>query len=364
VTKHIFAGEARMVSKMESSVNPNPARMFYSPDNVGSTTYVTDAAGTLIEHDRYFPFGETWGSSERVAFGNPNASVNNHRNWLFTGKELDTDTGLYYFGARYYDPRSSTWTSPDPILASYMQGAPNGGVFAPRNLGLYTYTWNNPIILRDPTGMSPENDRVSVTGSGRNQVTRIEFDDASTVSARAINSGPQRKDLTGFSLNTSFTDTSGAYKVMVAGAAAGGAALVAGPALVAAAEGFAATHPGAVALATGVAAGEGGIVMGGGNLVPRSVGAAESALSIAERGGPNAGFLRQVQGWSRTQLERAVRSFQKQIELHEGYITDPASHVRGWGSMNSIQRDGLLNHWARELKNFSDQQSIASGLIK
>jgi hypothetical protein len=84
-----------------------------------------------------------------------------------------------------------------------MQGGPNAGVVAPRNLGLYTYTWNNPVILRDPTGMSPENDRVTVTGSGRNQVTRIEFDDPSTVSSRAINQGhtqEQEQRLTGFSV--------------------------------------------------------------------------------------------------------------------------------------------------------------------
>ena len=40
-----------------------------------------------------------------------------------------------------------------PDLASYMQGSPNRGVFAPRNLGLYTYGWNNPVVIRDPNGL-------------------------------------------------------------------------------------------------------------------------------------------------------------------------------------------------------------------
>ena len=57
-----------------------------------------------------------------------------------------------YIIARYYDPRQAQWTSPDPILASFMQGGPNGGVFQPRNLGLYTYAWNSPVRLMDPDG--------------------------------------------------------------------------------------------------------------------------------------------------------------------------------------------------------------------
>ncbi len=74
--------------------------------------------------------------------------------YLFTAKELDEETGLYYFGARYYDPRTSVWQSPDPILASYMGGSPNGGVFNPMNLGVYTYSQNRPVILLDPDGRS------------------------------------------------------------------------------------------------------------------------------------------------------------------------------------------------------------------
>ena len=38
------------------------------------------------------------------------------------------------------------------MLASYMQGEGNGGVFAPQNLGLYSYRWNNPVRMRDPDG--------------------------------------------------------------------------------------------------------------------------------------------------------------------------------------------------------------------
>jgi RHS repeat-associated protein len=42
----------------------------------------------------------------------------------FTSKELDGETGLYYYGARYLDPRTSRWLSGDPAMGDYIPGAP------------------------------------------------------------------------------------------------------------------------------------------------------------------------------------------------------------------------------------------------
>jgi RHS repeat-associated protein len=75
---------------------------------------------------------------------------------LFTGKELDEETELYYFGARYYDPRTSVWQSVDPILGSYMAGGPNGGVYNSSNLALYAYGYLNPMKFLDPDGRLSE----------------------------------------------------------------------------------------------------------------------------------------------------------------------------------------------------------------
>ena len=63
---------------------------------------------------------------------------------------------MFFFcnGARYYDPRTSVWQSPDPILGEYMSGQTNGGVFNPKNLSLFTYTYNNPVNFVDPDGNS------------------------------------------------------------------------------------------------------------------------------------------------------------------------------------------------------------------
>jgi RHS repeat-associated protein len=120
---------------------------FYHPDHLGSSSYVTDIDGEIFQHLEYFPFGETWVEESSNTQRTP---------YLFTGKELDEQTGLYYFGARYYDPRTSVWQSPDPILAKYLQGTGAGlGVYTPRNLNLFAYSHLRPVIMIDPDGMEP-----------------------------------------------------------------------------------------------------------------------------------------------------------------------------------------------------------------
>ena len=47
-------------------------------------------------------------------------------------------------------PHADVWQSTDPILASYMRRGPSGA--SPKNLGLYSYGWNNPVVMRDPDG--------------------------------------------------------------------------------------------------------------------------------------------------------------------------------------------------------------------
>jgi RHS repeat-associated protein len=119
---------------------------FYHPDHLGSTSFATDATGNLFEHLEYFPFGETWVSEQTNTQRLP---------FLFTGKELDEETQLYYHGARYYDPRTSVWQSADPVVSHYFAGRPNRGVYAPANLAVYSYSWNNPVLFYDPDGREP-----------------------------------------------------------------------------------------------------------------------------------------------------------------------------------------------------------------
>ena len=83
-----------------------------------------------------------------------------------TGKERDSETGLYYYGARYLDSKTGRWLSGDPAMADYVPSAPvndearkrngslpgQGGVFNYVNLHVYHYAGNNPVKLVDPNG--------------------------------------------------------------------------------------------------------------------------------------------------------------------------------------------------------------------
>jgi RHS repeat-associated protein len=142
-SKHIFVGEMRLLSKLVKQNAEEKDRYFYHPDHLGSSNFVTAADGSLFEHMEYFPFGETWVQE---------ASNTQRTPYLFSGKELDEETGLYYYGARYYDPRQSQFVSVDPLMTSQ----PDNARLMPSLLSVYTYANQNPLRFVDPDGAAPK----------------------------------------------------------------------------------------------------------------------------------------------------------------------------------------------------------------
>jgi RHS repeat-associated protein len=139
-TKHIFVGDERVASKLGKANSYEKDQYFYHADHLGSARFITDRSGELYEHMEYFPSGETW----------IDESTNIQRTpYLFSGKELDEETGLYYFGARYYDPRVATFVSVDPAWPAFPS---DGG----RTLNVYSYALANPLSYVDPDGRDPE----------------------------------------------------------------------------------------------------------------------------------------------------------------------------------------------------------------
>ena len=108
---------------------------FYHSDHLGCTSYITDKDANITQFNAYLPYGELLVDEHSSSEDMP---------YKFNGKELDEETGLYYYGARYMDPKISMWLGIDPLREKY-----------PSVTG-YCYTMDNPIGLMDPTGMAPK----------------------------------------------------------------------------------------------------------------------------------------------------------------------------------------------------------------
>jgi RHS repeat-associated protein len=104
-------------------------------DLLGSTSVVTNSSGAQYGYTRYYPYGSTRDSG---------GSLDTTKK--FTGQRLD-GTGLYYYGARYYDPSIGRFISPDTVV-------PNPA--NPQSFNRYSYCLNNPLRYTDPTGHYPQ----------------------------------------------------------------------------------------------------------------------------------------------------------------------------------------------------------------
>ena len=113
------------------SVKKSVNSYFYTGDHLGSTSMVLDADGNISQSVTYIPYGEIFVEERNGAWNSP---------YLFNSKELDEETGLYYYGARYLNPTSGMWLSTDPLFEKYVGMSP------------YNYCAGNPVKLVDVDG--------------------------------------------------------------------------------------------------------------------------------------------------------------------------------------------------------------------
>jgi RHS repeat-associated protein len=125
-TGHVWAGDKRI-----ASIAADSTVRYYHADILDSTRAVTDQNGALAEPIYYAPYGE---------------SPTGGTKYRYTGQERD-ETGLYFYGARYYNPVLGRFITADPIVQS---------LYDPQSLNRYAYARNNPVRFNDPTGYESE----------------------------------------------------------------------------------------------------------------------------------------------------------------------------------------------------------------
>ncbi|MGX1023607.1 RHS repeat-associated core domain-containing protein [Psychroflexus sp. MBR-150] len=136
---HGFAGDLQHVEVF-----------YFHSDHLGSSNYMSNYDGDISQHAEYLPFGELLTDEH----------LNSHNTrYKYNGKEFDQETGNYYYGARYFNPKTSLWLSVDPLASEFPSWSP------------YNFTMNNPIRFIDPDGRAPQD--IIVTTSGGKELFRL-----------------------------------------------------------------------------------------------------------------------------------------------------------------------------------------------
>jgi RHS repeat-associated protein len=163
------------------------SRSYYHTDLLGSTRAVVQGASVVESYDF-----EPWGLAM------PGRTLGSGTKEGFTSKEQDTETGLDYFGARYYMPALGRWASVDPPGGEFPEWSP------------YNYVKNDPIGRTDPFGLMA----CDPPGSCKAQWI---------ASGSAIGAGVGVATATGCTVGTGGICAAGALPIVTAGAGLGAA---------------------------------------------------------------------------------------------------------------------------------------------
>jgi len=145
-TIYVYDASGLLAAEYVTPASGSGGTEYVTTDQLGSTRVVTSGSGAVLERRDYLPFGEdllATAANGRVGvtgYGG-NAGISQK----FTGKERDAETGLDYFGARYFSGAQGRFTSPDPKQFPH-------GITDPQSWNKYAYTRNNPLRYVDPDG--------------------------------------------------------------------------------------------------------------------------------------------------------------------------------------------------------------------
>ena len=147
--EYIYGASGLLATIEPTAVNANGTR-YTTADNLGTPRVVTNASAGVVSRHDYRPFGEEMGSGVGGRTTGMGYSVADGVRQRFTSKERDNETGLDYFGARYYGSTQGRFSSVDPKMLGVKQ------VVNPQRWNRYAYVVNNPLALYDPDGQDDQ----------------------------------------------------------------------------------------------------------------------------------------------------------------------------------------------------------------
>jgi RHS repeat-associated protein len=146
ITTYVYDAAGQLAAEYNTSTQPTPpcTTCYLSYDHLGSVRLVTNGSGVVVSRHDFLPFGDeilnAAGRTQAFGFGGTDDITQK-----FTGKERDAESGLDYFGARYYGSALGRFTSPDEPFADQHPEDP-------QSWNLYGYVRNNPLKNTDPDG--------------------------------------------------------------------------------------------------------------------------------------------------------------------------------------------------------------------
>jgi RHS repeat-associated protein len=139
---YVYGPEIDELLAIEVFTTGSPQTYYTIRDHQNTVWALVNGSGIVVESYDY----DAWGRVLAVRAGDgtelARSAVGNR--YLFQGREYSWDTGLYYFRARWYDPVTGRWLSPDPIGIS-------GG------MNQYAFCGNSPVNFVDPLGLAAGN---------------------------------------------------------------------------------------------------------------------------------------------------------------------------------------------------------------
>ena len=308
--------------------------------------------------------------------------------WRFSSKRTDDETGLVYYGRRFYSPRIGRWLTPDPLG---LEAGPN----------LYAFVLNTPLTHLDLYGLidtegwfarSMEKARDAVAAAAHGTAD-FAVQSVSWTGSAFNHLGSSLLDLNPSARETSSMQWASSQEKHLNALNYGITSAMKSLGVETNSDFYQKTRSGTTTTleVSSLVMGAYGLVKGavygatkaiqyscrqfGKGAVPRSVlwnssteaikgAGGKSAFNIARNGGRNSGFFKNNLCRNAEELKKGVVSFEKQVALHRGKISNPSEYIKNWNELDLRQQQALINKkWPSDIERLTEQRDILQGIL-